>query len=376
MMADEVAPDETTSDDAPDETETPSEPVDDGEEPAEKPEDEPEAEEDGAPPEGDPAVVNLEKKFAHIKDSEQRRVAVAKAYWEKTNYAAKTRRENEKLVRRNAELEARTKAPDKPAEPPPPDPDLQELDSRIQVLRAKDQSALKESDQELEALNIVDVEIAKLQGKAEDAKEAGDDGKVRDLENRIEMRQSKRESIIRRYRDLQDRRQGISWDYERMVRDRAWLSKVIEDRTTSQDSAKQELESFKVDFPEKVDGLIEAAGQRLGVPEHLLEDLLEEVNDGLLVDLWRLGEADLDDVDVPALVSARVEKFARIRDVTSRQRFKDKSDAKLKVTTPAGRPAVTPGTRRNPIAPASMQANELGPKMRKARDYLASKGLG
>jgi hypothetical protein len=381
MMADEdaAASDETTSDDEAtvDDTETPSaddaeteeEPTDEGSE------DESDDEDKETPPSSDPALVNLEKKFAHIKDPEQRRVAVAKAYWEKTNYASKTRRENEALERRIAEIESRSKAPEKEKEPPPPDPDIVELDQRIQVLKTKDAADVTAADAQLTALNEVDTEIAKLQGKLEDAKEAGETEKAALLESRIETKQTKREGIIGRYEDIRDRRVSRSYDLQRLTRDRAWLENVIADRTSRQAKEQDELNSFKSEFPEKVDALIEGAASRLGIPESLTDELLEEVNEGLLVDFFRLGDGELDEADLPALVKARVEKFARSRDLARRQRFSEQSKAKAKVAAPVKAGASTPETKR-PVAPAQMTATGLGPKMGKARAYLASKGWG
>jgi hypothetical protein len=375
-MADEdaAAVEETPSDDdAPvDETETPS----DGDETDEGPaDDEPADEDTDEEPEGepteDPAVANLLKKlgkeFAHITDPKKREAAVAKAYWEKTNYASATRRENEALKRRIAEIESSRKEPEKPKDPPPPDPDLQALDQRIQDLQAKDTADKKSGDAQLVALNEVDTEIAKLQGKLEDAKEAADESKAALLESRIETKQTKRDAIVARYEDIRDRRVSRSFDYERLNRDRAWLANVIADRSSRQAKEQEEAAAFKSEFPEKVDGLIEGAARRIGIPEHNIEELLT-------IDMLKLGDADLDEADLPDLVEKRVEKFARDRDLSRRTRFAERSKAKAKVVAPAK--AGTPAPAKKPVAPAQMAATGLGPKMNRARQYLREKGWG
>lgn len=376
MAEDEIldAPDETPSEDAPaEETETPSETTETGDEPEASDDEEAEKQEDELPKRTSSAWANWEKKFLHIKDPEERQEAMAAAWWEKNNFASKTLKENAALKRQLDEALKKSAPPKEPEEPAAPPQELVELDTRIQQLYQQDQALIKETEQALVSLNDVDTSIAKFEAKLEDAKEAGDDNKVVRLEAQLAAAQVRREGVLREYKATIRERQSIARDYEKVGKERIWLESVLKDRAHRQALAKQEAEEFKSDFPEQVDRLIESAASRFNIPAHLLEELQEETNDGLMVDLWKLGEANLDDVDLPALVRQRVERFAKTRNIAERRKFAETSKAKLAVASGA-RPAAPSRAPGKPVAPASM-TNDSSPKMKKAREYLTSRGF-
>lgn len=371
---DESADDAT---EPPSETDEPADPADPDDGETDELDDEDEDEEKPAPPpRASTARADLEKKFAHIKDPQQREQAIAEAYWEKNNHASKTLRENKLLKQQLEQLKAsQVKRDEKPKEPPPPDPDIQELDQRISGLVERDKSAHSEAESQLVKLGEIDKEVHQAEARLEDAKKAEDDTRVARLEGKLEVLQTRREGVVQRYKDLLDRRSSIAYDYERAVRDKAWLERVKSDQTNRQETEAQEAEEFRVEFPQMVDRLIEAAGERAGIPPQLLEDLLSEVNDGLAMDLLRATDAKLDDVDVPELVEKRVARFASARDIASRQRFKDLSTKKLAVTGTRRQPATPSDAPKRAVTPGQMGGTGLGPKMKAARDYLASKGF-
>ncbi len=366
-------PDGTTpAEVSPEEPETPSEPkpeADDaaGGEGTEEPQGEPQR---------DPAWENLAKKFAHIKDDDERRDAIAKAYWEKTNYASRIRRENETLKRQIARIESERKAAPKDSdEPAPPPQELTELDGQMKALADEDKSLYDEANAHIKDLNSISDEIAKAQARVEDAKEAGDEAKQARHEARLVAFEARKDNISRSYKALVRQRQTLRRDYDRLLKDRQWLAQTLDDRNSRQAREKQEFDDFKQTFPEQVDEVIESVATRLGIPDSYREELVSEVNDGLLVDLWKLGEADLDEVDVPGLVQARVQAFAKIRNLASRHKFQAASREKLKVaatTRPVAGGSATPA--KKPVTPASMAGGDLTPKMKQARDYLVSRG--
>ncbi len=331
-------------------------------------------------PQRDPAWDNLAKKFAHIEDPKEREDAIAKAYWEKTNYASRVRKENEQLKRQVARIESETKAkPPKsdPDEPPPPPQELEALDGQLKALYDEDQSLLKEANTHISELNKVSDEIAKCEARIEDAKEAQDEARVERHEARLLALQTQKDNIARGYKSVHRDRLRIARDYEKLGKDRLWLEQALKDRESRQAREQQELEDFKGEFPDEVDRLIETAATRHQIPESYIEELMEEVNDGLLVDLHKLGQADLDDCDVPSLVEKRVEKFAKVRNLAARRKFQETSREKLKVasvTRPAAGAGTTPAKPSKPATPASMTGGDLTPKMKRARDYLVSRG--
>lgn len=374
--------------DAPDETPSEGAPAEDAETTSATPEAEAEAEAEGQDedepkePERDPAWVNLEKKFAHIKDPQERQDAIAAAYWEKTNYASKIRKENEALKRQLAKIDQqapRTTAPEKAKEdaPPAPPPEIRELDSRLKGLYDEDQTLIKESDSQLQDLNSVSTEIAKCTARIEDAKEASDEQKLIRNEAKLAALEARKEAIVRAYRATQRERLTLGREYERLGKERLWMEKALGDRQSRQAKEEQESEEFRQEFPDEVDNLIENAAQKLQIPESYLEELREEVTDGLLVDLWRLGEANLDEVDVPGLVRGRVQKFMELRNIAARRKFAETSKAKLSVSSTArpAAPGSKPATRKGPVTPESMNRGERPSKMQQARDYLIGKGF-
>lgn len=376
-MEDEVldAPDETTSEDAPDEeAETTSEPGETPEPSDEEGEAETEDEPQAAAAPTPSAWKNFEKKFLHIKDPEARQEAMAEAWWEKNNFASRTFKEKQALERKLADLEKTLKqTPPEPEKPGPPPQELVELDSRIQELYQQDQALIKETEQSLVGLNAVDTEIAKLQGKLEDAKENGDESKQIRLEAALQAKSVQREGVLRDYKTSLRERKALAREYEKVGKERIWLETVLKDKASRQATEKQEAEAFKSDFPEQVDRLVESAAAKFNIPAHLLEELQEETNDGLMVDLWKLGEANLDDVDLPGLIRQRVEKFARTRNLAERRKFADTSKEKLKVAGRA-RPNAPAGSPKT-VTPASMISGDSTPKMKRGRDYLASRGF-
>lgn len=384
-MEDVEAPvDETPSaEGAPDgdEPETPSgeddEPAEDessDDEPAaESPEDEP-AEGDDE----DPAYKNLVKKFAHIKNPRDRNAAIAKAWWEKNNYASKLRRENEELRARVA----RTPEPPKEDEPPaPPHPDLQKLDQRIQGLTTRDEAAYNVQQDLLKKLPEADARIVELKTLLKN--DSLDDYGKQVLEARLESAEGRKERLLEKWADVNEKRASYKQDHERLVAERQWTAKVIEREQARQKDEARELEQFNETFPKEVSQHIEAAARDLKAPKEALPSLKKVVADRLSMALFRLdkqGVGEVDEAEVKDMVASLTKEYLQDIGLATRKTFTDTSKKKLAVAgrapiTKDGAPATGSAPRKGPVPPASLGRGELSPAMLRARQKLTSRGL-
>ncbi len=386
-MPDDVdleAPQETPSDvsaPAEDELETPSDETPEeeeetgGDEPSGEQESEP-AKEASADDDEDEAWKNFNKKFDHIKSDRDRRAAQGKAFWEKTRYASQVRKENEELKARLARAEAQAPAArdEKAEEPTTPPPELARIDARIQSLYQKDQSIQERQNKHLQALSAADGEVRIIEDRMKDA----DEYQKAILEQRMETAKFKRESILERWADLNDKRESIATEMEQRLADRDWTQKFLRDQATRAQQEQVSLQQFNVEFPKHVDGLIVSAADEMGAPkdENVRRALWKSVNRAMMVDLWQLGEEGLQDVNVPGLVRSHVKEYLEERDLVGRAKFTKTSTEKLKATsrsggTPPARPAAP--SKQTAISPALLSHGDLPPAMRRARELLTKR---
>ena len=331
----------------------------------------------GEDDEEDEGWRNFESKFQHIKSPRDRRAAMAKWVWEKTRYASEVRKEAEEA---KAELaRSGAKKPDAEDETPPPtNPHIEKLDQRIKGLYAKDQAQQAAQQKQLVALSNADKEIAKIEARAEMAAEQGDDYQKGLFEVKLETAQNRREGILERYKDLTERRETLSFDMERLLQDRDWAANVYKNQAKSKETEQQNREQFNQEFPQFVDATITQTADDLKAPKDpaIRKSLWKHVNQAMMVDLYRLGEQGIDQVDVPQMVQGYVKEYLEDRDLVARTRFTRKSADKRAVTGRAPS-ASSPGKKgsRKPVPAALMGTGDQTPAMLKARAYLASKNL-
>jgi hypothetical protein len=325
----------------------------------------------------DEAWTNFEQKFQHIKNPRDRRAAMGRAWWDKTNYAAQVRKENEEARAELARISG-AKTPDADEEPdaPPTNPHIEKLDTRIKALVTKDEQVQATQQKQLVSLAEADKSIAKLEAHIEIAKESGDDYKAGLLEARLDAAQLKRTTIVERYQDLDDRRQQMSYDMERLLQDRDWAQNVYKNQAQAHEAESQRREQFNAEFPKFVDAQISREAEALGAPkdQKIRRGLWKHVNQAMMVDLYRLGEQGIEEVDVPSMIQGYVKEYLEDRDIAVRQRFNERSRAKRTVTgrAPSAPPKGGPG---KPVPASLMGTSDQTPAMLRARQYLASKNL-
>lgn len=352
---------ETTSEESEGEDAPPDEQSEDGEEPA------------GGDDE-DEAWKNLTKKFDHLKSERDRKAAIGRAYWEKTRYASQTRKELEEAKAKLASLEKPEPKADEPPKAPPPE--IAKLDERIQGLVAKDNSLIQGQQDLLGKLRSVDEEIVRWKTKAEDA----DEYNKALYEQKVETATLKKDSMLQRWADINDRRQQLSYDVDRLMSDRAWVEQFVRNEEQRKVLEAKTDQEFRQNFRGFVNEQIEEIATELGAPavKGLREDLRETVRDKLTVAFWKM-QGKVDEVDVPELIRKHVEQYLKRTDLVGRTKFADASKKKLAVASrgTAPRPDTTapkpaPG---KPVRIAQMSQGELSSGMAKARNYLASRGL-
>jgi len=367
LEADDVADDEDLSEETPSEDEESDAPTEDDEDTQEDTEQD-QPDDDDEPDEDDESWRNLNEKFKHIRDPRDRRAAVGKAYWDKTNYASRVRKENEELKAKVASLAS--KKEEEKTEPPPPHPDVQKLTGRIEALHQKGDQIQNRAQDTLIKLAESDKVIAKLEAKMEDA----EDYQKQILSAQMETATIRKESLLQRYSDLNEKAESLSFDLERISQDRDWLLHALKDQEKNRQREAQEAAEFEKEFPQEVASLIEQAAKDAEIPSKLMGSVMKSVNKSLLLDLWNLGDQDITTVDVPGLVRSHMDEYLKDRDLADRHRFAKKSQAKRSVarSTNATPP---PGTSRKTVDAGALNQGDLGPKMAAARARLGQKGL-
>jgi|GEM_PF-2078074 len=366
---------ETPSDGAPEDmTGTP--PTEDGDE-IEVPgaEGEAEAEPEDATTEGAAEEEDAESwkalraKYPNLSDKELR-AQVGDQYWEAKNYASRVARENEELREQLAKEE-----PPEPEEPdePPSTPQIEALDKRIQTLYQKDQTAEKQQQEVLVKLADADKNIAKIEARLEDS---DDEYRKESLKAQLEAAQGKRQSVIDRYGNLNDKREGYAFDMERLLTDKDWLIKAAKQQRSTEKSEQAKTARFNAEFPKYVDTLITKTADGLDAPpeERFRQSLWNHVNRAMMVDLMNQGDTDLEDLDVPQMVESYVKEYLTDRDLVSRTRFEKRSAEKRKVTGKNANKPV-PVAKKPPVPPSLMSTGDTTPQMLRARKYLRERGL-
>lgn len=370
---DDVAADETPSDEAApaeeEESETPSddeeaaeeaadEDEDSGEEPAEgldasEAEDEPSDTERPTTPAARRAWDSLEAKFKWIKDPEDRKEAVAKAYWEKARYDKQIRLENEALKAENAALKAKAEKTE-PEEPAQPHPDVVRIEQRMQALYQRKERIQAEQKDRLVELNKLDRAVAVAEDRLKDAF----DEQKPTFQARLEAAQRDYAATRREWMDSNEKIGDLDEKLQQEAANREWVIKFQREQAEQLNLQAQSRQQFMEEFPRHVDSMIEAAAKDLGIPddERIRQSLWKHVNRALQVDLRVMNRPDVGEVPIRAMVTKFVKEYAEDRDLVRRKAFKAKSDAKLAVTDRTGT-----GVRKAPSAPAKSVPGAMKP---------------
>ena len=261
------------------------------------------------------------------------KAAAGRAYWEGTKSAAETARERDELRQRLAEYEA-SKEPPKAPEPPPR---LQALEKSIKSFEAEKNELETQRNSIPQAIAGLDKEIAILEfqiARSDDLDKPGLQAQLRAVQaertHNIASWQTKGRELARldwQLQDLQDRREGISQEFE-AERER-------------QEQAEAANQKFMVEFPQKIDGLITSAAQKLGIAADKVAFPSKENPKGGY--LWRVVYNDLmsycygrdvSQTDFNALVNELVNEHGASLKGAAATAFQNESKKILEVKTP------------------------------------------
>lgn len=384
---DVAAEPESTSDDvAPEPSEPNSEEPEVTDDPeGDEPEGEPEAEPstDGtetveAGDDEDPEYKALVKKFAHIISPRDRNAAIGKAYWEKTRYDARVRKENDALKLQLARLESRVPEKEEPAPPPPAD--LDKAVKKIEALYQRGTQIHERQGEIVKELNAADREMAIAEDRLKDVSEEDDRRPL--AQARVRQAKLELEAARDRYSRNIDSRQALEERLEQALAEKDWIERFHKDQTQRQTSEQKRHEQFNEQFPQQVESLSKSAATHIGLKldDRLNESLWRHVNRALQADIrGQYLDVPIEEIPVPDMVLAYVTEWAEDRDLAKRKTFTDDSKKKLAVA----RPAVKPGDRKatgpaakpapaytRPAVPPALLSRDSTPLMAKARKAL------
>ena len=331
------------------------------------------------------AFAKLRAKYPNMGEDEFNET-VAENYWNSTKEISSREKRIHELEAALKEAEANAPPPEEepPAEPEPL-PQLERLEARMKQLYDRGQQFQTEQQGLLTELPKLDREIAKAEAREEDAAAKMKDGD--DFDSKAEGRrdmwagrkatlESDKKALIRQIRDLHDKREGADYEMETLLADKDWMTRVAQQQHEQQQIEKQNLQKFNQDFPQFVDRLIGETADKLGAPkdEKIRNSLWKSVNRATTMAFWSMAQKGLDNVDVPKLIEAHVKEYLEDRDLVGRVKFKQKSEAKLKVT---GRPQVAPapGAIKPSVPVTQMGQSGRTPAMEAARKHLDKRGL-
>jgi hypothetical protein len=382
---------ESTSDDAVSETaESTSEEQSDGSDEPEGDDAEGEAEaepesEDGtetveasAGDDEDPEYKNLVRKFAHIINPRDRNAAIGKAFWEKTRYDAKLRKDNEELKLKVARLESAHPKEDEP--PPPPPADLDKATKKIEALYQRDQQAQVRQGEIVKELNAADREVAIAEDRLKDVSD--DDDRKPLAQARVRQAKLELEAARDRYSRVIDTRESLNERMEQALAEKDWIEKFHKDQTQRQTSEAKRHETFNTEFPSQVEALTKAAATHVGLKldDKLNGSLWRHVNRALQADIrGQYLDVPIEEIPIPDMVLAYVNEWAEDSDLVKRKTFTQTSAAKLAVAKPTSKPGdrkasgtvgkPAPAYTRPAVSPALL-SRDSSPAMARARKTL------
>jgi hypothetical protein len=328
---------------------------------------------------------NLVKKFAHIINPRDRNAAIGKAWWDKTNYAAQVRKENEDLKIRLARLESAL--PKEEEAPAPPPPDLAKVTQKIDALYQRDQQANARQGEIIKELNAADRELAIAEDRLKDVSE--DDDRRPLAQARVRTAKIELEAARDRYSRLIDTRESYNERMEQLLAEKDFIERFHKDQALRQTSEQKRHENFNTEFPQQVERLTVAAANHIGLKldEKLNASMWRHVNRALQADIrGQYLETPLEEVPIPEMVLAYVKEWAEDSELVRRKTFTKDSKEKLVVARPPAKPGdrKAPGTGAKPAIPASMRpavplallSRDSSPVMQKARKQLIERLSG
>ncbi len=268
---------------------------------------------------------------------------LASEYWQAKNAlgaAAKKEREYQKRI---AELEGRTRQPEKPAVPPPPPephPDLKRIDERITAYTQRSEEIEKSQRDTLIALNNATVERQVLERQLKSGEEFLAPEVKAELKAELRTAQMREASLLEKFQSAEERKELNQERLERAQQEKNFASRHLESAKAQQEQAERERETFFEEFPQQIDGYIDSICDELKVPAD--KDVREFLWSGAYAHLVNLlspyhGQGiPADQVDFQGVLRQHIERTAKVFDTVGRTAIGKLSTAKRSVTKPVG----------------------------------------
>lgn len=298
--------------------------------------------------------------------------AIGKEHAQLKTAASDLSRENKRLAAKLAEVERSARTPkDEPEEVPV---DLQDAESKVKAFEDESKALPQQLNVLAQALDTA----YKARIKAELAVENADEIDKAAAEARLSTAEARFERAQDKYLSAEERARTIQRDIQQARKERDGVKRQIESEKARQARANEETQRFNEEFPEEIDGIITKTADALGLPkdEKYRHAMWAHVNEALMVEFWRLRDTPVEDVNIPALVEAKVKRFVNSGELHSRFKLQRTSKDKLGVTAPSNgqsRPnqAVTPP--RPP--PKPLESWRDAPHVKAAKARLGKLGL-
>lgn len=284
---------------------------------------------------------------------------VASEYWQAKNALKAAANEKRTLEARLKELEGRPRQPEKPErppEPPQPHPDIKKLDERITALTQKGSEIEKSQRETLVSLSNATIERQVLERQLEQGGEYLSPESKSELKSELRSAKDREAALLEKFQNAEERKDLNQERLDRVQQEKDFASKHLEGAKARQEQAERELQSFNVEFPSAIDTTIKDICDELKVVE---DDKVREFiwasayrHLGWILAPFHGQGVSAADVDFEAVLREHIQNTTQIFDVIGRGAVGKLSQAKLKVSKPAGAAAPSGSTTtQNPAQP-------------------------
>lgn len=344
-------------------------------------------------PEGH-AWENFQKKYPNMPEDDLKEF-FAEQWWEKSNYAKEQReraeRESARADRAERELEE-LRSKGKKDQPKAPHPDVEKIAVKVRALVDKDKALADTQKQHVKDYNDAFTQAQRARGKAELAKESGDEDAAARWENQAISFESRAQSSKTNLEVIRDRREELNERVTELIQEQQFAETWVEEHEREEEEDRREVEERIAAFPVWVDEQTVGLARELGVPEdkHTMTRLHKHVRRAMHYDLAQpdVAKRSLDSLPLDRMLKGHVKEFMDDNDIKERKKFGQVSRDKLKTTTP---PPRSPAPRREgdggqppepkrpkkpvPASFLSRGGDSIPEAWKRGREYLKSRGV-
>ena len=210
------------------------------------------------------------EKYPSLSDDDIQK-KIASDYWDQTKaLGAASKREKEdalKIARLEGRVEGMGTPPDA-KDPPPPHPEVAELDTYISGLNDRETNVAKNQTDLLKTLSTTKDTVGEIKGeiKATKAQPDADEAAIGRLELKLDRAEDKLTSTREKLEATGQSRKDIGWNRARAEKERDWIASMVEEGKAREDEERQETDAQLESIPTIVDSHISEAIEASGMP--------------------------------------------------------------------------------------------------------------